>query len=170
MLPDGLAGASIFEGNPELALRWATRRAAKTGKPAAILRAEIDLAACLDLTQPTYQVIARNAHRALEALWQQDASITRPEQMSFEIHDGQVRAGYHGDWENYGRNDLDFQVVENAIKIAKDKENLTLDTVRGVFLEDAPLYPSSWFFEGAHVAIAVREPYARIHNQKCLSF
>jgi hypothetical protein len=68
----------------------------------------------------------------------------------------QVRSGYRGDWENGGRNDLDFLVIEKAIELAEQQMNIRLETVRGAFIEFGPLYKNSWLYEGAHVAIAVR--------------
>lgn len=161
-------GIYFFERNSELAIRWARLRAAKQGKDAALIRAEIDLSTCFDLTRPTYQLIARSAHALLQARWSADPSIVPADQKPFELLSGQVRAGFRGDWQDYGRNELDFAVVEEAIQLAKDKHNITLDTVRGAFIEDAPLYTHSWFYEGAHVAIAVRPPFNRITSLKLI--
>jgi hypothetical protein len=97
------------------------------------------------------------------AEWQIDPS-KRISQKSFEIHLDQVRAGFKGDWQDYGRNELDFQVIEKAIELSKLQNNVSYETVRGAFIELGPLYPSSWLFEGAHVAIAVRPPFTRVSN------
>jgi hypothetical protein len=78
----------------------------------------------------------------------------------FEIYWDQVRAGYRGDWESGGRNDLDFLVIEKAIELAEQQMNIGFETVRGAFIEFGPLYKNSWLYEGAHVAIAVR----RLHR------
>jgi hypothetical protein len=158
-----------FFDNPEMAMQWATKRAIKAGDTPAILSADIDLSACLDLTRPVFQSIARSAYRSLSARSAANPRTALPRQKPFELFGAQVRAGYHGDWEGYGRNELDFAVVEEAFKIAKEQENLTLDTARAVFYEGGPLYPDSWFYDAAHVAIAVREPYSRLSNLKCMA-
>jgi hypothetical protein len=156
-------GIYFFEENSEAAVFWAAKRAAKSRAVPAIVRAEIDLANCLDLTKPSLQLIVRNAHRTLEAEWQRDPG-QRVDQKPFEIHLEQVRAGYKGDWEDYGRNELDFLVIEKAIELAQLQDNVSFETVRGAFIEFGPLYKNSWLYEGAHVAIAVRPPFSRISN------
>ena len=158
-------GIYLFEHNVEAATYWASNRAAKAGAVAAVIRAEIDVITCLDLTMSTFQSIVRNAYRTLEAEWQGDPS-KRISQKPFQIHLDQVRAGYKGDWQDYGRNELDFHVIEKAIELSKLQNNVIYETVRGAFIELGPLYTSSWLFEGAHVAIAVRPPFARVANLK----
>ncbi|SFK19338.1 hypothetical protein [Bradyrhizobium sp. Gha] len=158
-------GIYFFEYNVEAATHWASNRAAKAATSAAIIRAEIDLSTCLDLTRSTFQSLVRNAHRTLQAEWKSNPG-KQISQKPFELHLGQVRAGYKGDWQDYGRNELDFQVIEKAIELSKLQNNVAYETVRGAFIELGPLYPNSWLFEGAHVAIAVRSPFARVSNLK----
>lgn len=156
-------GIYFFEYNVEAATYWALNRAAKAGTAAAVIRADIDLSNCLDLTRSYFQSIVRNAHRTLQAEWQIDPS-KRIDQKPFEIYLDQVRAGFKGDWRDYGRNELDFKAIEKAVELSKLQGNVTYETVRGAFIESGPLYPNSWLFEGAHVAIAVRPPFARLSN------
>lgn len=162
------AGIYFFEYNISMAVHWAKIRAMKHNSVPAILRAEIDLQRCLDVTDLTWQTNVQNAHRAIEAEWSADSTIPRPQQKPLEIYKGQVRAGYHGEWKDYGRNELDYQVIERSVRLAKDKEDLTFDTVRGVFPEGGCLYTSSWLLDQAHVAIAVRAPYKSIINPQCI--
>lgn len=161
------SGIYFFEYNFELAQRWAKTRAHRTGREPAVLSADIDLSKCLDLTVPSYQTLARLAYRDKQIEWQRDPKL-QPQQLGLELRAGIVMTGYRGDWENYGRNELDYQVIEHTIKLAKDAQNMDIDTVRGAFIELGPLYESSWFYEGAHVAIAVRSPYARLTNLSCV--
>jgi hypothetical protein len=162
------SGVYFFEENLEFAQRWALMRGVKAGKAPAVVQADIDVAACLDLTRAPYQSILRSAYWDLTDEWDKNPG-TRPEQKPLEIYKGQIRSGYHGEWENYGRNELDFRVIEHAIVIAKAQFDVDFDTVRGAFLELGPLYKNSWLYEGAHVAIAVRKPYvARLRNLKCV--
>ena len=55
----------------------------------------------------------------------------------------QVRAGYREDWENGGRDDLDFLVIEKAMERAEQQMNITFESVRGAFIEFGPLYRNS---------------------------
>jgi hypothetical protein len=161
-------GIYFFEENSQLAHYWATKLAHEKGSTPAIVIADIELSDCLDLTQPVFQAIVRRAHGRLAAQWEADPTSKKPDQKPFSLlADGQVATGYRGEWARYGKNELDFQVVEEAIVVARDQENLKFKTVRGAFLEYGPLYKNSWFYEGAHVAIAVREPYDRISNISC---
>lgn len=162
------SGIYFFEENFELAQKWARIRAHRLNRKPAVLAGDIDLSNCLDLTVPTYQSIVRLAYQDKDREWTEHPA-QRPQQKGLELHKGIVRTGYSGDWENYGRNELDFQVIEHAIALAKDTQNLQIDTVRGAFIELGPLYDTSWFYEGAHVAIAVRAPYRRLSNLLCLS-
>jgi len=38
----------------------------------------------------------------------------------------------------------------------EEQHDVTIDTVRGVFIEGAPIYPTAGFYEKIHVQIAVR--------------
>jgi hypothetical protein len=157
------AGIYFFENDMAHAEKWARVKASKAGMAGAIVRAEIELINCLDVTHILGQTLLRNAHRALQEEWKASPDGRR-NQMPFEILGGQVRAGYRGEWRNYGKNELDYRVVEKAVELAHAQLNVTYNTVRGIFLEDGPLYENSWFFEGAHAAIAVRSPYKSIHD------
>ncbi|ACG78799.1 conserved hypothetical protein [Phenylobacterium zucineum HLK1] len=160
------SGLYFFEGNPEAAAYYATRRAMqKNGRPG-ILRADIDLTTCLDLTATSRQEVVRTAHRIMVA----DGSIDRLQitQKPFELQNGDVRAGWFGDYKDYGRNELDFAVIERAVQLAREQQNIVYETVRGAFIEGGPLYKDSWLYSGAHVAITVREPPARMSNLRAL--
>jgi hypothetical protein len=158
------SGIYFFEENVEAAIRWAMERATRGSDDPAVVTANIDITNCLDLTRPTFQSITRSAFMYLQSEWVRDATLVPKDQMPFEVYMGLVRAGYRGEWQDYGRNELDFRVIEKAIELARDQHKMPLDTVRGAFLEGAPLYTNSWFFEGAHVAIAVRDPFSSISD------
>src|SRR5690348_5171991 len=83
------AGIYFFEHNFEAATYWARIRAVKAGTAAAVVKAEIELHSCLDLTVSSFQAVARNAHRTLQAEWLQDET-KRVNQQPFEIHLDQV--------------------------------------------------------------------------------
>jgi hypothetical protein len=154
-------GLYFFEDNLELAANYARAAAADGGEPG-ILCADIDLSHCLDVTRTYGQTHIRNAHRSLEEEWRSKGE-EGVKQEPFLLHEGQVRAGFSGEWAG-GNNKLDHVVIERAIELARLQKDFVFDTVRGIFLEEGPLFRSSWLFEGAHVAIAVRAPAIRITN------
>ncbi|MFO1186254.1 MAG: hypothetical protein U1E87_01620 [Alphaproteobacteria bacterium] len=91
-----------------------------------------------------------------------DKPAKRVSQKPFTVLDGRVMAGYRGEWQNFGKNELDYAVIESAMVSAYEMDNVQFKTVRAVFLERQALYPDSWFFEHAHVAIAVRPNFDAI--------
>lgn len=154
-------GLYFFQDNFELASTYADKVCQKEGGSPGIFRAEIDISKCLDVTRLPGQILIRNAYRSLCSEWKrpEDAITQKP----FALEDGQVRAGYTGKWIG-GGNYLDHAVIDRAIQLGQDQKNLTYDTVRGIFIEEGPLFESSWLFEAAYVSIAVRTPETRLHN------
>lgn len=157
------SGLYFFEENIEMAIHYARSRALGTGQAGGVLSADIDLTSCLDLTLASWQEIVRNAHRIVVAE-DKRAGIKPISQQSMEVRDEIIRAGYHGEWKNYGRNELDYKVIEKAVSLAYEQKNLKFDMVRGLFLEWGSLYDTSWLYSGAHVAIAVRQPPHNLSN------
>lgn len=156
-------GLYFFEENAQLAAFYAFQRQIKHQQPGAILKARIRLGSCLDLSHDFGQRIARQAHTVLRKEGVIDVE-DGPKQKSLEIHKGQVRAGYSGEWKDYGINALDHAVVERAMGVAEELHGLRFDTVRGIFLDGGELYDTSWFFDFAHIAIAVRRPYVALED------
>lgn len=54
------------------------------------------------------------------------------------------------------RRKLDCAVIRNVHRMIEEQHDVTIDTVRGVFIEGAPIYPTAGFYEKIHVQIAVR--------------
>lgn len=161
------SGLYFFEENIELAMHYADIAAQKRGGQPAVLKAAIDLRFCLDMTTRLGQMTMRNAYRVLGAQWAKDGGVIT--QRPFDLLDGQVRAGYSGDWAG-GKNGLDHAVIEKAVELAHQQKNQKLDTVRGIFIEEGPLYDTSWIFEGAHVAIAVRNTTERVLDAEVVTW
>ncbi|MBN8421206.1 MAG: hypothetical protein J0L73_19985 [Verrucomicrobia bacterium] len=55
---------------------------------------------------------------------------------------------------------LDCAFLNWAIPIVEEKLEVRFQTVRGVFVEGEPLYPSAQIFMHSHIQIAVRDPAA----------
>ena len=154
-------GLYFFEDNYSLAAFYAQKRQIKHQKPGAVLKATIHLSACLDLSQEFGQRLARQAH----TLMRQEGKVgteAGPKQKPLEVYKGQIRAGYGGEWKDYGVNALDHAVIERAVEVARDLHGLNFDTVRGLFLDGGELYDTSWLYDLAHVSVVVRKPYARM--------
>jgi len=159
-------GLYFFEHNMDMALYYARGRASSGGgKTPGVLKAEIDLTACFDVTTQAWQEIVREAYQIyLDECLRDNIEVV--DQKALEVLHGQVRAGYHGIWKSYGKNSLDYSMIERAIVLAREQRGLTFDTVRGAFIEWGPLYTSSWLYAGAHVAVAVRNPPERLSKMQ----
>jgi hypothetical protein len=53
---------------------------------------------------------------------------------------------------------LDCAVMRQVHLMMERDQTVPIDTVRGIFLEGAPIYPTAGFHEKTHVQIAVRNP------------
>ena len=102
--------------------------------------AVIDLGFTLDLTTTVGINAVRLAHASLtETLRNQGLPI--PE----NSRDGLRRK-------------LDCAVMRNVHWTLESRHESPIDTVRGIFLEGAPIYPTAGFHEKTHVQICVRNP------------
>jgi len=138
-------GTYFWESDPTRAWEWAHEKVRRRQyKEPAVLGAAIDLGNCLDLTNRRYLKMLAAAHA------------------SFIEH--QVLAGLPvptnaprnpTDADNVYRN-LDCAVIKHLHHmIAQDDKAEPFDTVRGLFIEGAPLYDGSGFRAKSHVQIAV---------------
>lgn len=136
-------GVYFWQHNPRRGLSFAQELAthptrASTIRTPAVVGAVINLGLCLDLmTEQGLQMVAES-YLALEALFAADRALGMPENAP-----------------NLLRRNLDCAVINNLHRIRGDAP---FDTVRGVFEEGAPLYPSSGFRQKTHIQIAVRQP------------
>lgn len=158
-------GLYFFEDNPELATSWALRRAAKEKQEAGVLRAEIDLSSCLDLTRAGWRQIVIEA----QDLAERRGDLKHLNQKPLTINDGQVMAGFDGEWSGYGRNVLDFKVMELSVALAREKYGVELTTVRSFFLEGKEIYRSSFVFSDSSPVIAVRDPRVSLSDLRVIA-
>jgi hypothetical protein len=145
------SGVYFWEANPDRALDWARRRAnRKRAKEdldleAYVVGAAIDLGLCLDL-------ISANGSRAAEFAYA-------------SLHHDLIAAGGKIP-ENSGGEDLlhrklDCMVINYLHQLRKISGEQPFDTVRAVFTEGEPLYPTSGFRRKTHIQICVR-------NHECI--
>lgn len=57
-----------------------------------------------------------------------------------------------------GSHQLDCLVINTAIALNQQKGLANFDTVRGAYLEGAPVYPEAMIFKLTHIQICVRNP------------
>lgn len=141
------SGIYFWESNPDRALAWAqTRAARKSGDDRFIepfvVGAVIDPGFCLDL-------ITSNGTSVLTD--------------SFPIYRGVTAAsGAHiaanTGGEDYLQRKLDCAVINFVHELRETNFKPPFDTVRGVFMEGARIYPNSGFRQQTHIQICVRNP------------
>lgn len=139
-------GIYFWEANPVRGLEYAKdikkqpgRGAGKITKPA-VVGAVIDLGLCLDLTTSAgvEQVkIADKLYR--DVVTKADAPL--PTNSSDKL-----------------RRNLDCAVMEWLHKTRADTDQPPVDTVKGVFIEGDPIYPTAGFYMRTHVQLCVCNP------------
>jgi hypothetical protein len=133
-------GVYFWEGNPKRGLQFATEAAARNDsritKPF-VIGAAIDLGLCMDLmTKESLDLLAV----AFTTLSQQlkVAEIPVPKNTEDRL-----------------RRPLDCAVVTVGHKLLS-RQGIQVDSVRGVFVEGAPLYNGAGFQAKTHIQIAIR--------------
>jgi hypothetical protein len=139
-------GIYFWESNPKRALEWAgmlhQRKHAPEASDLFVVGAVIDLGFCLDLLTSNGTAAVKAAHRHFEQKIQRSQS-PRPR--------------------NTGGGDLlprrlDCAVLRHLHAIRNLGSQTPFDTVRGVFIEGAPIYADSGFREQTHIQICVCNP------------
>lgn len=136
-------GIYFWEQGPGRALDWAhvMSRRGRVKKPA-VLGAVIQLGNCLDLL---------------------DVTMTRQLKQIYPGFEHGMRAAGHElpiNEPDRKRHKLDCAFLNWAIPFLEEESGLLYHTVRGVFVEGAPLYPSSQLHTESHIQLAVRNPEA----------
>lgn len=131
-------GAYFFQDAPARAAEWARQR---FGRDGAVVGAEIDLDGCLDLLDPQWHDVVREAYTTfLNDLRAEGRSAPRQ------------TAGAHR---------LDREVLNLTADLLAER-GMHIQTVRAAFVEGVPLYEHSALWSRAHIQIAVREPSALV--------
>lgn len=145
-------GAYFWEFDPQRAMEWAEAKVArKQYKAPGVIGAVIDLRNCLDLVVRENLELVRGAFESFSEI-QQTAGLPLPENKPISADPtGEPLLRY-----------LDCAVIQHLHQIIEEDENDSgiepYDTVRGMFDEGEPLYPTSGFRIRNHVQIAVRNP------------
>lgn len=136
------AGIYFWENAPERALEWARdcannpRLSKGQIKDPAVLGAIIDLGFCLNLTDMGQMEILRTAYYSVKKSLELEGK-TLPENTE------------------HCRN-LDYLVINTAVTMNIRREHGNFDTVRGAFIEGAPIYPGAKIFDRTHIQVCVR--------------
>ncbi|HXE06468.1 MAG TPA: hypothetical protein VN612_01145 [Acidobacteriaceae bacterium] len=139
-------GIYFWESNPMRALEWADllhrrKRAPGPSNPF-VVGAAIDLGYCLDL-------LTANGLSAVRASFDDFAQHIRMSGQQLPRNSGGDDLLLRG---------LDCAVIKHLHGVLSRSAQQPFDTVRGVFIEGAPIYPDSGFREKAHIQICVRNP------------
>jgi hypothetical protein len=141
-------GAYFWESNPDRAAQWAVQLGEQklrlTGKSVepAVVGAVIDPGFCLDLMSSNGIKAVEEAFRDLQALMTA-SGVPMP----------QNRGG-----DDLLARNLDCAVIKFLHETREQAGEPPFDTVRGVFMEGARIYPHSGFRQQTHIQICVRNP------------
>jgi hypothetical protein len=135
-------GIYFWEANPKRGLEYAAELAALRRGKAKISRpfvvgAVVNLGLCLDLTTSAGIRQVADAHSKLVEI-AQTAGMTLPKNNKDGL-----------------RRNLDCAVIRTLHQIRKANGDPAIDTVKGIFVEGQPLYPTSGFNDKTHIQICV---------------
>lgn len=133
-------GVYFWEANPQRGLDFAIEASARKASPIrdpTVVGAVIDLGLCLDMTTLGAIDMVKAAFDSLQATL---AAVGKEMPKNSP---------------NFLLRRLDCAVVTRLHSIL-EQEGTSLDTIRGVFVEGAPIYPNSGFSAKTHTQIAVR--------------
>jgi hypothetical protein len=125
-------GAYFFQDAPGRAREWARR----FGSQAAVIGAEIDLDDCLDLLDPRWNGVVREAYS--------------------DLLESAREEGYALPRQTSGAHRLDRLVIHRTVEVL-GRQGIGVRSVRAAFIEGEPLFAGSALWSKAHVQIAVRD-------------
>ena len=139
------SGVYFWESNPRRGFEWALhlqkRHPEKITTPY-VIGAVIDLGYCLDLSTSNGTLAVKAAYHSF-CSFVQEAGRSMPQNRGTDLL---VRT-------------LDCAVVNHLHHLQEDPGNTgsrRFDSVRGIFIEGGPIYPTSAFNEKTHVQICIR--------------
>lgn len=137
-------GIYFWEANPIRGLEFAEElrhleRGPKIQTPA-VVGAIVELGFCLDLTTSAGVQHVRSAHQRLVQI-ASAAGYALPKNSPDQL-----------------RRNLDCAVIRLLHDIREEADDAPIDTVRGVFLEGAPIFEGSGFYAKTHIQVCVCNP------------
>ena len=136
-------GIYFWEHGPARALEWAQfmKQRKKVHNPA-VVGALIQLGHCFDLLDVRFTELLRGMFLDFKATLEAEGNVEPANDPASKFHR------------------LDCAFLNWAIPIVERGSGVRFQTVRGVFIEGEPLYPSAQIFMHSHIQIAVRDPAA----------
>jgi len=136
-------GIYFWEQGPARAFEWARlmKKWGRISRPA-VLGAIINLGGCLDLLDVKTTSLLEEMHPIFEQFWAVSGR-TLP-----------VNAPKNK------RHMLDCAFLNWAIPLLETQNSTVYHTVRGVFIEGSPIYPTAQIHRESHIQLAVRHPAA----------
>lgn len=134
-------GIYFWENSYERALEWANRFKADEGP--SVIGAVIDLGLCLNLNDYG----CTDTLKSVYGLLKNECSIM-----------GTLLPCNDGKSELKPLRRLDCAVIERLHRLNIELKHQPYDSVRGVFFEGKPIYPTAGFLDKTHIQICVRNP------------
>jgi hypothetical protein len=138
-------GIYFWEANPHRALSFARevqKREPSKVKSPAVLGAVIEFGLCLDLASEAGIIQARAAYDALREVSEAAGTALPINDLG---PDSLLRR-------------LDCAVIRQLHQIRETADQEPVDTVRGIFIEGEPLYPTAKFYTKTHCQVCVCNP------------
>ena len=146
-------GIYFWENDPQRAMEWAEQLAQSpksSVKKPSVVGAIIDLGNCLDLLNRESIPILRRGYEFLKiACESNDLPLPQNKNSKNDVYSDLLLR------------ELDCAVIQRIHTILKESDpslNTSFDSVRGLFLEGAEIYPGSAFREKTHSQICVINP------------
>jgi len=139
-------GVYFWEQNPRRAFEWAKEQQARSRiKIPAVVGAIIEPGYCMNLLDASFIEIVKNAYETLQLV---ENERGRPLPQNKPISGGS----------DLLLRELDCEVINTVHEHRKLQGLRPFESVRGVFVEGAPLYENAGFFAKSHIQICVRDP------------
>lgn len=143
-------GIYFWENNIQRAKEWATEQTRKGKyKIPKVIGAVIDLGYCLNLTDSTYIPMLETAYELTKIYFESAGDILPSNKGGADLLIRNLDCAVIEQLHSY---------IETINKLNFNDEVPTFDSVRGVFIEGAEVYPNSGFRKKTHVQICVRNP------------
>lgn len=141
-------GAYFWENNPKRAMQFANEASQRSDSrivTPTVVGAVIDLGLCLDMTTQYSIECVKLAYESFVSTFKEGSSdVEFPKNKSVGLSvDVLLR-------------DLDCAVINHFHEMFLKEHGMSVDSVRGIFLEGKPIYSGSGFVEKTHIQIAVR--------------
>jgi hypothetical protein len=141
-------GIYFWEHGPNRAIEWAQQRSRFPGSnilEPAVIGAVIHLGVCIDLLDTHSTDLLADYYPAFIAAHElEDRPVPQNRQHKAHPHDWLLR-------------ELDCQLINWAIPKFEINNHITVQTVRGAFIEGDPAYPGAGIRKKSHIQVAVRD-------------